>query len=84
MTTKLRLGPVPKARHVRITITVTAELKETLDRYAELHSVSNGEKNDVSRLIPYMLEAFISGDRVFQSAARSQPAKTRSHVQQVK
>jgi len=68
MTTKLRLGPVPKAQHVRITITVTAELKDTLDRYAELHSASNGEKNDVSRLIPYMLEAFIANDRGFKAA----------------
>lgn len=78
MTTNLRLGPIPKAQHVKITITVTAELKETLDRYAELHSASNGEKNDVERLIPYMLEAFISRDRVFQSAARSRPDGTRN------
>lgn len=70
MTTKLRLGPVPKAQHVKITITVTTEFKETLDRYAELHSASNGEKNDVSRLIPYMLEAFIEADRGFRVAGR--------------
>lgn len=68
MKTKLRLGPLPKAQPIKITITVTAELKETLDRYADLHAASNGEKNDVARLIPYMLEAFMSGDRAFRGA----------------
>jgi hypothetical protein len=58
---------------------VTAELKETLDLYAELHSASNGEKNDVERLIPYMLVAFIERDRAFQAAARQQPATDKSN-----
>jgi len=70
MTTKLRLGPVPKAQHIKITITVTPELKDALDRYAELHSQSTGEKNDTARLIPYMLEAFINRDRAFQQIYR--------------
>ena len=68
MKTKLRLGPLPKAQPVRITITLTAELKETLDRYADIHAASNGEKNDVERLIPFMLEAFMLGDRAFRGA----------------
>ena len=70
MNTKLRLGPLPKAQPVKITITVTAELKETLDRYAAVHSSSTGEQNDVERLIPYMLEAFVVRDRAFQLAVR--------------
>ena len=65
MTTKLRLGRLPKAQQVKITISVSAELKENLDRYAELHSHANGENNDVERLIPFMLQAFISADREF-------------------
>lgn len=70
MTRKLRLGPVPKAQQVKITITVTAELKELLDRYAEVHSQAMGEKNDVERLVPFILEDFIVKDRAFQLAAR--------------
>ena len=70
MKTKLRLGPVPRAKHVKITIAVTAELKATLDSYADLHSEANGEKNDVDRLIPFMLEAFMEKDRAFRSASR--------------
>ena len=70
MTAKLRLGPVPKAQPVKLTITLSAELKATLDRYAEVHSQSNGETNDVELLIPYMLEAFIASDRGFKRAGR--------------
>ena len=70
MTNKLRLGPLPKAQQVKITITVTAELKELLDRYANIHSQATGDKNDVERLIPYILEDFIVKDRAFQLAAR--------------
>ncbi len=68
MNTKLKLGALPKATPVKLTITLTAELKATLDRYAALHSESTGERNDVERLIPYMLEAFVANDRAFQRA----------------
>lgn len=68
MTTKLKLGPLPKVTPVKLTITLHAELKATLDRYAEVHSASTGETNDVERLIPYMLESFVSSDRAFRRA----------------
>jgi hypothetical protein len=71
MTAKLRLGPVPKAQPVKITITVSAELKELLDRYAEIHSQSTGEKNGAARLIPFMLEAFMARDRGFRDSKRT-------------
>lgn len=35
---KLRLGPLPKSEPVKLTVTLSAELKATLDRYAALHS----------------------------------------------
>jgi hypothetical protein len=68
MTAKLRLGPVPKAQQIKITITVTAELKELLDRYADVHSQSTGDRNEIERLIPFMLEWFVSSDRAFRRA----------------
>jgi hypothetical protein len=71
MTAKLRLGPVPKATPVKLTLTLSAELKATLDRYAEVHSQSTGEQNNVERLIPFMLEAFMASDRGFRSSRRS-------------
>ncbi|WP_442516639.1 DUF2274 domain-containing protein [Serratia sp. CY47444] len=34
-----------------------------LDRYARLHAQTYGEAVDAATLIPYMLEAFMAGDR---------------------
>jgi hypothetical protein len=70
---KLRLGPLPNATMVKLTVTMTDELKTALERYAELHSQLHGEKADATMLIPHMLAAFIARDRVFrkQQAAGS-------------
>lgn len=63
--TRLRLGPLPKATLVKLTVTMTAELKSKLERYAEIHSQLHGEKVDAAALIPHMLASFIARDRVF-------------------
>lgn len=77
MTTKLRLGPLPSTQSVKITITVSAELKAGLDRYADLHTQEWGVKADPIQLIPHMLESFIASDRAFQRA-RPKAAKPRA------
>jgi hypothetical protein len=61
---------------VKITITVSAELKATLDRYAEIHSQANGEKSDVGRLIPFMLHDFMENDREFRKVSGRSKANT--------
>ncbi len=71
MTPKLKLGPLPRTEIVKITLAVSVELKTRLDRYAAVHAETSGEKNDLARLIPYMLEAFMASDRVFIRATRS-------------
>jgi hypothetical protein len=71
MIKKLRLGPLPKTKVIRITIVISAQLKDTLDRYAALHSEATGEKNEVARLIPHMLESFMAEDRAFRAAGRN-------------
>ena len=70
MTSTLRLGPIPKATPVRITIVVTAEFKSQLDRYAELHARAWGDAVDVADLIPHMLRAFVDGDKAFRRARK--------------
>ena len=75
MTAKLRLGRLPNAQQVRLTIVLSSELKANLDRYAEVHSQATGQRNDVERLIPYILESFIARDRGFRAASR-QPSPT--------
>lgn len=66
-TKKLRLGPLPKTESIKMTFTCPASLKADLDRYAALHAQAYGETVDAATLIPYMLEAFMAGDRGFRS-----------------
>jgi hypothetical protein len=68
---KLRLGPLPKSEPVKLTVTVSAELKATLDRYAALHSQTYGERVDAVALVPHMLEAFMVRDREFRKGSRT-------------
>lgn len=65
-TKKLRLGPLPKTENVKLSFACPASLKADLDRYAALHAQAYGEVVDAVTLIPYMLEAFIAGDRGFR------------------
>lgn len=74
-TNKLRLGPLPKSEPVKLTVTLSAELKATLDRYAALHAQTYGERVDAAALVPHMLEAFMARDRGFRRGAGSAAAK---------
>lgn len=65
-TRKLRLGPLPRTEPVKLTITLSAELKTTLDRYAALHAQTYGEQVDAAALVPHMVEAFMARDRGFR------------------
>lgn len=64
--TKLRLGPLPRSEPVKLTITLSAELKATLDRYAALHAQTYGERVAAAALVPHMVEAFMTRDRGFK------------------
>lgn len=65
-TNKLRLGPLPKAETIKLTISLSTNLKAMLDRYAALHAQAYGESVDGVALIPHMLEAFMVRDREFK------------------
>lgn len=66
MATKLRLGPLPKVRQVKVTVQMPQALLEDLERYAAAHSQEYGENVDALTLIPHMLERFMAGDRGFR------------------
>ena len=63
---KLRLGPLPKAETIKLTISLSTNLKAMLDRYAALHAQTYGEFVDGVALMPHMLEAFMVRDREFK------------------
>lgn len=64
---KLRLGPLPRTESTKVTVSVSAELKASLDDYAAAHSRMHGESVDAATLIPHMLQAFITRDRGFKA-----------------
>jgi hypothetical protein len=68
LTKKLSLGPVPKSESVKLTITVSAQLRADLDRYASLHSELHGTPVDAVTLAPLMLETFVARDKGFRAA----------------
>lgn len=81
-TRKLRLGPLPKTESVKVTFACPAGLKADLERYAALHAQAYGEAVDVGTLIPYMLEAFMAGDRGFRRGASQQSCQEKRSGQQ--
>lgn len=64
---KMRLGPLPKTKSVKLTFTCTVVLKAELERYAAMHAQVYGEPVDGAALIPYMLETFMARDRGFKN-----------------
>jgi len=69
---KLKLGPIPDDKPVRLTIVVSAELAALLRAYAEAVGSGNTKPVTVERIVPPMLERFIRTDRAFM--------RTRRHV----
>nr|WP_242701080.1 MULTISPECIES: DUF2274 domain-containing protein [Acidovorax] len=66
----MSLGPIPKPEAVKLTISVSAELKAQLDAYAEVHGRLHQAPVDAVALIPHMLAAFMARDRAFKVMAR--------------
>ncbi len=80
MTEKLRLRPLPKAKTVRLTITLSAAVKADLECYAKLYGKAYGEAIDAAALAPCMLAAFIERDRgVRQDQPRGPVQAERRH-----
>ncbi|TSD59549.1 DUF2274 domain-containing protein [Variovorax sp. KBS0712] len=77
---KLRLGPLPKATTVKLTVTIPSDLKAMLDRYATQHSQTYGEPVDAASLVPHMLETFMARDRAFK-AMRTKTTRSPSPAQ---
>ncbi len=67
---RLSLGPLPASSSVKLTITVSTELKAQLDAYAEVHARVHQVPVDAVALVPHMLAAFIARDRAFRAMVR--------------
>ena len=75
----LKLGKLPDRTSAKITITVSPNLNAALRQYAEIYRATYGENEPVAELIPFMLEAFLDGDREFAKARKvGEAASTRA------
>lgn len=64
---KLRPGSLPRTETIKLTITLSIELKASFDRYADLHAQAWSEPVDALALVPHMLAAFMERDRCFKA-----------------
>jgi len=66
----LKLAKLPDRKPVKISITVSPNLNQRLDAYAEAYKGAYGAEERVSDLIPFILEQFLDGDRQFSGKRR--------------
>lgn len=66
--TKLKLGPIPEVKPVKLAVELPAPLFEDLRRYGEI--LGEGSPIPPARLIAPMLERFMATDRAFAKARR--------------
>jgi hypothetical protein len=77
--TKLKLGPLPDEKPVKITLELPADVYRDLIAYAELLGRVSGQKSaDPVRLIVPMLQRFMATDRAFAKAKRETPLQSGS------
>lgn len=72
--TVLKLGKLPDREAVKITFTASPELKAALNDYAEIYRRSYDQQESIADLIPFMLAAFMEGDKAFQRARKGMSA----------
>ena len=80
---KLRIGPLPDDRPVKRTITFTAALDGLIRDYAAAIAAQDGQSEapTVEKLVPIIVERFITSDRAFRMPAPRTPAVTPSRGQ---
>lgn len=71
--TKLKLGPLPDDKPVKITLELPAPLHRDLVAYAELLARDSGRPPEPTRLVPHMLARFMATDREFIRQRRKLP-----------
>jgi hypothetical protein len=72
----LKLPKLPERTPVKLTVTVSPELKKALDTYADAYEAAYGERESVADLIPFMLAGFLESDRAFARAHLKSPGTT--------
>jgi hypothetical protein len=66
----LKLAKLPDRTPIKLTVTIGAELHQTLKEYADLYQATYGVSEQVVDLIPFMLDAFLTSDKNFVRAGK--------------
>jgi hypothetical protein len=69
---ELKLPRLPDRNPVKLTITLAADLNQSLKDYSDLYARTYGTSESVTDLIPYILEAFLVSDKAFGREGRRQ------------
>lgn len=67
----IKLAKLPARTPVKLVINVMPELNQDLNDYAAAYQETYGEVETVADLIPYILRAFLDGDRGFAKAKQA-------------
>ena len=72
---KLRIGPLPDDRSVKRTIMFTAALDALIRDYAAAIAAQDGQSEapTVEKLVPIIVERFITSDRAFRAPVHRVP-----------
>jgi hypothetical protein len=76
---KLKLGPIPDDKPVKLTVELSAAVHRDLVAYADLLGRETGQSIDSAKLVAPMLARFMSTDRGFAKARRSGARSATSH-----
>ncbi|MGE4324635.1 MAG: DUF2274 domain-containing protein [Pseudodonghicola sp.] len=77
---KLKLGPLPDDKPVKVTVELPASVHRDLVAYAEVLARETGQPvSDPVRLIVPMLERFMATDRGFAKARRAAQSHRDAH-----
>ncbi|KAA2317039.1 DUF2274 domain-containing protein [Salipiger bermudensis] len=77
---KLKLGPLPDDKPVKVTVELPASVHRDLVAYAEVLGRETGQPvSDPVRLIVPMLERFMATDRGFAKARRAAQSHRDAH-----
>ncbi len=75
--TKLKLGAIADGKPVKLTVELPANIHRNLVAYAELLARETGQAiTDPSKLVAPMLDRFMTTDRAFGKARRSNQTTT--------
>ena len=61
----LKLAKLPDRMPIKLTISLSPDLKRSLDDYAAAYETAYGQAEKVVDLIPHIIEAFLQSDKSF-------------------